>query len=174
MFNQLSVVKWDGQDTGMIQDERGNRWWVARDLCRILEIENPDWALSLLDWFEKDTISLSTPWGTQETVVVNESGLYRLVFQSGNHKALQFQGWIFSNVLPQIAKMVWDIPVHLYYQRALGIVLELKRSKYDPEEPELDDECSGGYTMAEVAEAVGMDEASLLAFLEEKDTFGVV
>lgn len=42
--------------------------------------------------------------GTQETIVINESGLYSLIFGSKLESAKKFKKWVTSEVLPQLRK----------------------------------------------------------------------
>ena len=77
-------------------------WFVAKDICAILEIENTSHAVSKLDEDEKGIIISETLGGNQETLIVSESGLYHLVFKSRKKEAKAFRKWVTSEVLPQI------------------------------------------------------------------------
>ena len=78
-------------------------WFVAKDLCNILEIKNVSDALSRLDDDEKNTIVLTdgTP-GNPNTSVVSESGMYALVLSSRKPEAKPFRKWVTSEVLPSL------------------------------------------------------------------------
>lgn len=74
-------------------------WFVAIDVCRILELTNPTAALSRLDEDERSKFNL----GRQgEANIINESGLYELVFASRKEEAKNFRRWIRKDVLPSI------------------------------------------------------------------------
>ena len=82
-------------------------WFVAADVCRILGMSNPTEALRSLDDDEKAT--LSNPEGragsgAQKLNIVNESGLYALIFKSRKPEAKKFRKWGTSEVLPAIRK----------------------------------------------------------------------
>ncbi len=79
-------------------------WFVAKDVCDILEVGNTSQALVRLDEDEKDLISNDTPSGSQEMAHVNESGLYSLVLSSRKLEAKAFKRWITHEVLPAIRK----------------------------------------------------------------------
>lgn len=79
-------------------------WFVAKDVCEVLEIGNPSQALSRLDDDEKNTIILNEGIGNPEKSVINESGLYSLVLSSRKPEAKAFKKWITSEVLPSIRK----------------------------------------------------------------------
>src|SRR5208337_2536426 len=60
----------------------GETWFVAADVCAVLEHSNSRVALSRLDDDEKGVTSVYTPGGVQEMNIINESGLYALIFSS--------------------------------------------------------------------------------------------
>lgn len=79
-------------------------WFVAVDLCRILEIANSRDALDRLDDDEKGVALTDTLGGQQQVGIVNESGMYALVFKSRKPEAKRFRKWVTSEVLPAIRK----------------------------------------------------------------------
>jgi len=82
----------------------GQTWWVASHVCAVLEIANPRDALVHLDDDEKGVAITDTLGGPQEANVVNESGLYHLIFRSRKPQAKTFRRWVTSEVLPSIRK----------------------------------------------------------------------
>jgi anti-repressor protein len=82
----------------------GEPWFVAKDICDILELENPSQALTRLDEDEKNTIILNEGIGNPEKSIVNESGFYKLVLRSDKPKAKPFTNWVTHDVLPSIRK----------------------------------------------------------------------
>jgi len=79
-------------------------WFIAKDICTVLEVGNVSQALSRLDDDEKGVILNDTPGGKQEMTIVSESGLYSLVLSSRKPEAKAFKKWITSEVLPSIRK----------------------------------------------------------------------
>lgn len=79
-------------------------WFVSKDVCDILEISNNRDAVSRLDDDEKATSVLPTQFGAKEMWLINESGLYSLIFQSRKPEAKAFRKWVTSEVLPAIRK----------------------------------------------------------------------
>lgn len=99
-------------DVRVIKDETGATWWVARDVCDCLDLSNSSRAIDRLDDDEKTMRPIKTPGGTQPVLVVNESGLYRLIFSSRTDAALSFKRWVFHDVLPSIRKTgSYSVPV---------------------------------------------------------------
>lgn len=100
-----------------IIDQNGDYWFVANDVCNILEIQNTTQALQSLDDDEKAKIdTTSSPMfnigvhkGVKEINIINESGLYTLILRS--RKAMQkgtvqhkFRKWVTAEVLPTLRK----------------------------------------------------------------------
>lgn len=82
-------------------DDQGLPWFSAKDVCLILGIANHRDAVSKLDDDEKVSVLLD---GSQKQIVVNESGLYTLIFRSNKIEARRFKKWVTSEVLPSIRK----------------------------------------------------------------------
>jgi len=79
-------------------------WFVARDVCDCLELDNITWALDGLD--EEDlTLELLKSGGQRrEMKLVSEPGLYHLIFKSRTDGAKKFKRWVTHEVLPAIRK----------------------------------------------------------------------
>ena len=82
----------------------GEPWFIAKDLCDVLGLENPSKALEKLDQDEKGITNTDTPGGLQQMLTVNESGVYSLAFTSRKPEAKRFRKWVTSEVLPEIRK----------------------------------------------------------------------
>lgn len=83
----------------------GSPWFVAKDVCECLDINNSRQALARLDSDEKNSVILNdgTP-GNPEKGIVNEYGLYSLVLSSRKPSAKAFKRWITHEVIPAIRK----------------------------------------------------------------------
>ncbi|SDX04534.1 phage antirepressor KilAC domain-containing protein [Paenibacillus sp. PDC88] len=79
-------------------------WFVAKDVCNVLDISNSRDALNRLDEDEKGVVSTDTLGGTQQLATVNEPGLYTLILGSRKPEAKQFKRWITHEVIPSIRK----------------------------------------------------------------------
>jgi prophage antirepressor-like protein len=79
-------------------------WWVAADVCCVLEIKNTRNAYARLDDDEKDVRTVDTLGGKQDMVCVNQSGLFSLILVSRKPQAKRFRKWVTSEVLPSIYK----------------------------------------------------------------------
>lgn len=107
MNNEIQKFDFKGAPLRTLTDEAGEPWFVAKDVCAILEISNPSDALKRLDDDERSRFNL----GRQgETNIVNEAGLYVLVLGSRKPEAHEFKRWVTHEVLPQIRKTGGYIP----------------------------------------------------------------
>lgn len=107
MNNEIQQFDFRGASLRTLTDEAGEPWFVAKDVCDILEISNPSDALKRLDDDERSRFNL----GRQgETNIVNEAGLYVLVLGSRKPEAHEFKRWVTHEVLPQIRRTGGYIP----------------------------------------------------------------
>jgi prophage antirepressor-like protein len=83
----------------------GEPWFVAADAGRVLGIQNVRMSMADFPSDERDAVSITDGIGReQETTVLSEPGLYRLIFQSRKEGAERFKKWVFAEVLPAIRK----------------------------------------------------------------------
>jgi anti-repressor protein len=100
-MNELQkVFEYSGQEVRTIV--KGEEvWFVAKDVCEVLEHTNPTVAIKRLDEDERAKQSL----GRQgEGWIVNESGLYSLIMTSNKPAAKNFKKWVTNEVLPSVRK----------------------------------------------------------------------
>lgn len=103
-MNQLqNIFDYEGKQVRTVIKD-SEPWFVAKDVCEILEISNSRDALSRLDADEKGVVLTDTLGGKQEMSAVNESGLYSLVLGSRKSEAKSFKRWITHEVIPSIRK----------------------------------------------------------------------
>lgn len=102
-MNQLQqIFNYEGLDVRTLLID-GEPWFVAKDVCDVLEISNSRDALTRLDDDEKQTVALTdTLSRNPNTQVINEPGLYSLVLSSRKPEAKQFKRWVTHEVLPSI------------------------------------------------------------------------
>jgi len=101
-MNKLQIFKNEqfGEIRTIIKD--GQPWFVAKDLCEVLELTNTTVSIARLDSDEVTKFNLGGLSG--EINIVNESGLYSLVMGSRKPEAKQFKKWVTGEVLPAIRK----------------------------------------------------------------------
>ena len=87
--------------TVVINDEP---MFCLADVCRVLEIKNSRDCKNRLNEKGVVTTDTLTNGGKQEMTFINESNLYKVIFQSRKKEAEQFADWVTSEVLPSIRK----------------------------------------------------------------------
>lgn len=99
----------------VLQD--GEPWFVASDVCDHFAVTNRYRALQAVEPDDKGSTQLDTPGGTQNFTIINEAGLYALLFslRPGRARGIaeeqverrreqlrRFKSWITHDVLPSI------------------------------------------------------------------------
>lgn len=152
----------------------GQPWWVAKDVCDILDISNPTVALDRLDDDERSKFNL----GRQgETNIINEPGLYSLIMTSRKPEAREFKRWVTHEVIPSIRQTgSYSVSQQYYipetYSDALRLaadaIEENQRLKPKAEMHDLFLSASNDQPMAAVAKSLGVGRNKLFAFLRDK------
>lgn len=83
---------------------RNEPWFVAKDVCEVLDISKYRDAITRLDEDEREPVLVDTLGGKQEMTAINESGLYSLILTSRKQEAKKFKRWITHEVIPSIRK----------------------------------------------------------------------
>lgn len=84
----------------------GKPWFVAKDVCECLALRTNNLRAVL----EADEIATAKGYGVdicqpgRSPLLINESGLYALIFKSVKAEAARFRKWVDSEVLPTIRK----------------------------------------------------------------------
>jgi prophage antirepressor-like protein len=88
-----------------VANVNGEVWFVAADVCQVLGIQNVRQVVDMLDEDEK-TISNGYEFKTRGPApwLINESGLYHLIFISRKPEAFAFRRWVTMEVLSAIRR----------------------------------------------------------------------
>ena len=101
MENKLMIFENEAFGKVRTLNLNGEPWFVAVDVCSVLDLSNPTIAVSRLDEDERAKFNL----GRQgDATIVNEPGLYTLVLGSRKPEAKAFKRWITHKVIPAIRK----------------------------------------------------------------------
>jgi len=169
--NQIRIIVKDGEP-----------WFVAKDVCDILEISNGRDAVSRLDEDEKNTVAITdgTP-GNPNMTIISESGVYALVFTSRKEEAKNFKRWVRKEVIPSIRKhgaymtpetiekvllnpdTIIQLATALKEERQRRLMLEPKAMAFDTFM-----DGSNLQTMNDVAKCLGIGRNKLFKFLREQ------
>lgn len=123
--------------------QQGEVWFVAKDVCDVLDLSNSRRALERLDGDEKGVTISDTPGGPQEVSIVNEPGLYSLILTSRKPEAKAFKRWVTHEVLPAIrqtgsyvAPALADDPIIAMRMKQLELEKRVSRIEQQREEAE--------------------------------------
>jgi prophage antirepressor-like protein len=96
----------NSNDFGAVRtmEKDGEPYFCLADVCRILEIKNVSDCKSRLKPDGATVADVKTNGGTQKASFINESNLYRVIFQSKKPGAEKFTDWITETVIPSIRK----------------------------------------------------------------------
>ncbi len=105
MSNELQVFNYMEQHQIRTTVIDGEPWFIGKDVANALGYKNPQEAVrEHVDDEDKGVSEILTPGGKQKMPVINESGMYSLIFASKLPTAKQFKRWVTSEVLPSIRK----------------------------------------------------------------------
>jgi len=119
MENEIKIFK--NQEFGQLRTivKDGEPWFVAKDVCDKFGETNYRRSIRYLDEDEKGVSQINTPGGNQNMTVVNEAGLYSMLFAMQPQKARgvsqeyiaqraeqlrRFKRWVTHDVIPSIRK----------------------------------------------------------------------
>ena len=105
MNNEIQQFYFNGAALRTLTDEEGEPWFVLKDCMSILDLGNPTETVKMFDKDEFSTTEVIDSIGRrQQTYIISEPGLYRLVMKSRKPEAKEFQRWVTHEVLPQIRR----------------------------------------------------------------------
>ena len=103
-MNEIKIFKFNEKDIRTVV-LNGEPYFVGRDVATVLGYAEPRSAVSKkVDDEDRGVAKIATPSGTQEMTVINESGVYSLIFGSKLPNAKNFKHWVTTEVLPTIRK----------------------------------------------------------------------
>lgn len=100
-MNELQTFRFNNDEvrTVLINDEP---YFCLKDVCRVLGLSNPTMVSSRLNVRGLTKYNLGSRSG--ETIFINESNLYKVIFQSRKEEAEQFTEYVTGTILPTIRK----------------------------------------------------------------------
>ena len=104
-MNEMQIF--EREDFGQMRTTTidGEPWFVGKDVAEILGYAIPRKAIrDHVDDEDKGVLKWNTPGGPQDLTIINESGVYSLVFSSTLPAAKSFKRWVTSEILPTLRK----------------------------------------------------------------------
>lgn len=102
-MNNIQIFKYENNDVRTVE-MNGEPWFVLKDVCVALGVNNSRMVADRLDDDEKGVSQIDTLGGKQSMIVINEPGLYNIILRSDKPEAKPFRKWVTSEVLPSIRK----------------------------------------------------------------------
>jgi prophage antirepressor-like protein len=103
IMNELQLFNFEDNEIQVFRDDNNDPWWYAHQVCKPLELSNTSQAVARLSDEDKQTITTNDSTSNNPNrIVINEPGLYDLVFMSRTEKSKRFKKWITHAVLPTI------------------------------------------------------------------------
>lgn len=100
----VTTFNFDTTDVRVVAMD-GEPWFVLADVCTILDLTNPSMVAQRVPDYALSTAEVIDSMGRRQNVrVVNEAGLYEVVFLSRKPEALEFKRWITTEVIPSIRR----------------------------------------------------------------------
>ena len=103
MNNVLQIFTYKEKQVRTTQVD-GEVWFVAKDICDVLELSDVSMTTRNLDDDEKLVQKLFVSGQHRDVITINEPGLYSLILRSNKHEAKAFSRWVRHEVLPSIRK----------------------------------------------------------------------
>ena len=104
MENSLKIFEYGKQQVRTVEKD-GEAWFVAKDVAEALGYKDTSDALKKhVDKEDKLTRRIADSGQMREVFIINEAGLYSLIFSSKLPSAKQFKHWVTHEVLPDIRK----------------------------------------------------------------------
>lgn len=101
--NLIDTFNFDGKELRIIGTCE-DPWFIAKDICDILEISNNRDVLKKIPEKWKGVTFYDTLGGKQNMSIINESAVYKIIMRSNKPKAEHFQEFVCEDILPSIRK----------------------------------------------------------------------
>jgi len=140
----------------LVQD--GEPWFVAADVARVLGYVDTDQAIRK-NVDDEDRARVNIPSGGRgnpNKVVINESGLYALIFGSKLPAARAFKRWVTSEVLPTIRRTGAYVSPDATAEQLSALAAQVEAMRGDANHTARQGENRGGVTLRALADEWGV------------------
>lgn len=124
-----SIFNFNNHGVRVALDANGQPLFCLTDVCSVLSVSRTSRLLRELDSKGMADCHILTNGGTQKLKFINEPNLYRIIFRSNKKEALNFQNWVFAEVLPSIRKTGSYVARQTAYEELNRLCMQEKVSK---------------------------------------------
>jgi len=104
-MQELQIFNYESKELRTVE-VNGEVFWVAKDVCDILELSDVSKAIAMLD---DDEVTIFNMGGLSGAVyIINESGLYNLIIRSDKPNSKAFKKWVICKIIPVIRALQVD------------------------------------------------------------------
>jgi prophage antirepressor-like protein len=104
LINQIDETINFNENTIRVIGTYTDPWFVAKDICKILELSNITEAVKNIPINWRSSFEMNTFGGVQEMITINEAALYKLIMRSRKPIAQPFQNYVCEVILPTLRK----------------------------------------------------------------------
>lgn len=124
-----SIFNFNEQAVRVVLSNTNEPLFCLTDVCNVLSVSRTSRLLRELDSKGMADCHILTNGGTQKLKFINEPNLYRIIFRSNKKEALNFQNWVFAEVLPSIRKTGSYVARQTAYEELNRLCMQEKVSK---------------------------------------------
>ncbi|MFN4317973.1 Bro-N domain-containing protein [Acinetobacter parvus] len=103
-MNAVTHFDFKSSSVRIAYDENGEPLFCLADVYKALGISRTSRLFRELDPKGVADCHIPTNGGNQKLIFISEPNLYRVIFRSNKPEAINFQNWVFAEVLPSIRK----------------------------------------------------------------------
>ncbi|MFX5469634.1 BRO family protein [Acinetobacter baumannii] len=124
-----AIFNFNDHGVRIVLDDSKEPWFCLTDVYKSLDISRTSRLFRELDAKGMADCHILTNGGTQKLKFINEPNLYRIIFRSNKKEALNFQNWVFAEVLPSIRKTGSYVARQTAYEELNRLCMQEKVSK---------------------------------------------
>ncbi len=103
-MSALTHFDFKSSSVRIVLDDNGEPLFCLADVYKALDISRTSRLFRELDPKGVADCHIPTNGGNQKLIFISEPNLYRVIFRSNKPEAINFQNWVFAEVLPTIRK----------------------------------------------------------------------
>ena len=124
-----SIINFNNHGVRVVLSNTNEPLFCLTDVCSVLSVSRTSRLLRELDSKGMADCHILTNGGTQKLKFINEPKLYRIIFRYNKKEALNFQNWVFAEVLPSIRKTGSYVARQTAYEELNRLCMQEKVSK---------------------------------------------